>query len=88
MRGPFALVIGAGIALLIVGIIFSMSPTIGGSIEAADNPESFSADNSWNTLYNTELEQGGEFFAENQTWVGLLFLGLVAGLVIMMFMRW
>ena len=88
MRGPFALVVGAGLALLIVGIIFSMAPTIGGSIGDASNSESYARSNSWNTLYNTNLQQGGEFFQENQTWVGLLFLGLVAGVVIMMFMRW
>ena len=88
MRGPFALVVGAGLALLIVGIIFSIAPTVGGSIGDASNSEAYARSNSWNPLYNSDLQTGGDFFQENQTWVSLLFLGLVAGVVIMMFMRW
>lgn len=88
MRGPFGLVVAAGLALLIIGIIFSLAPTVGGSIDDAGDAESFSVHNSWNPLYNTDLLGGGDFFAENQTWVTLLFLGIVAGVVIMMFMRW
>jgi hypothetical protein len=88
MRGPFALVVGAGLALLIIGIIFSLAPTVGGSIDDAGDAESFARENSWNPLYNTDLQEGGDFFSANQTWVTLLFLGLVAGVVIMMFMRW
>lgn len=85
-NGIFGIVVGAGIALLVVGIIFSMAPTIGASIE--DQTPTLSATSSWNGLHNSELQGGGDFFAENQTWVSLLFLGLVAGLVIMMFMKW
>lgn len=88
MKGPFALVVGAGLALLIIGIIFSLAPTVGTSIEDTSNAEAFAADNSWNPLYNSDLQQGGDFFAENQTWITLLFLGVVAGVVVMMFMRW
>lgn len=88
MRGPFALVVGAALALLVIGIIFSMAPTVGSSIEDASDAESYAATNSWNPLYNTDLQGGGDFYSENQTWITLLFLGLVAGVVIMMFMRW
>lgn len=87
MRGPFALVVGAGLALLIVGIIFSLAPTIGGSIDGAADTQGYAATNSWNPLYSG-ADGGGDFFSDNQTWVALLFLGLVAGVVIMMFMRW
>ena len=86
MRGTFGIVVAAAMALLIVGILFSLAPTIGGNVEEAS--PTLAVNSSWNVTHNTGLEEGGDFFAENQTWVGLLFLGLVAGLVIMMFMRW
>lgn len=86
MRGTFGIVVAAALALLIVGILFSMAPIVGGSIEEA--APSLDVNSTWNTTHNTALDEGGDFFADNQTWVGLLFLGLVAGMVIMMFMRW
>jgi hypothetical protein len=86
MRGPFGLVVGAGLALLIIGIIFSLAPTVGSSIE--DATPTLDAGSSWSSTWNPDLQGGGDFFADNTTWVTLLFLGLVAGVVIMMFMRW
>lgn len=86
MRGAFGIVIAAALALLVVGILFSLAPTVGGEVEEA--APALGVNSSWNQTHNADLELGGDFFAENQTWVGLLFLGLVAGLVIMMFMRW
>ena len=35
MKGPFAIVVGAALALLIVGMFFSIAPAIGGSAEEA-----------------------------------------------------
>lgn len=86
MRGTFGIVVAAALALLVVGILFSLAPTVGGEVEEA--APTLSVNSSWNTTHNTALEEGGTFFAENQTWVTLLFLGIVAGMVIMMFMRW
>ena len=86
MRGTFGIVVAAALALLIVGILFSLAPTVGGSIEGAQ--PTMGVNSSWNQTHNTVLDAGGDFFADNQTWVTLLFLGLVAGIVIMMFMRW
>lgn len=86
MRGVFGIVMAAAIALLTVGILFSLAPTVGGSIE--DAQPAMAVNSSWNATHNTALDEGGDFFAENQTWVTLLFLGLVAGVVISMFMRW
>ena len=86
MRGPFGLVIAAGLALLIVGILFSLAPTVGGSIE--DAQPTLGAASSWNSTHNTDLSEGGDWFSDNQTWVTLVFLGIVAGVVIAMFMRW
>ena len=86
MRGPFGLVIAAGLALLIVGILFSLAPTVGGSIE--DAQPDLGAASSWNATHNTDLTEGGTWFSDNQTWVTLVFLGIVAGVVIAMFMRW
>jgi hypothetical protein len=86
MRGTFGLVTAAAIALLVVGILFSLAPTVGGEIEEA-GPD-LGVNSTWNVTHNTDLKLGGDFFAENQTWVTLLFLGIVAGVVIMMFMRW
>ena len=87
MKGPFALVLAAGLALLVVGVVFSLAPTVGTSIEDASNTEAFARQNSWNPLYN-DYQGGGDFYQENQVWVTLLFLGIVAGVVIAMFMRW
>lgn len=86
MRGVFGIVIAAALALLVVGILFSLAPTVGGSVEEA--APAMGVNSSWNVTHNTDLQEGGDFFSENQTWVTLLFLGLVAGIVIMMFMRW
>ena len=86
MRGPFGLVIAAGLALLIVGILFSLAPTVGGSVE--DAQPNLGAESSWNATHNTDLTEGGDWFSENQTWVTLCFLGIVAGIIIAMFMRW
>jgi len=86
MKGPFGIVIGMAIVLLIVGIVFSMAPTIGGSVE--DAQPDLSATSSWNATANTNLVEGGDFFSNNQTWVGLVFLGLAAAIVVGMFMRW
>ena len=78
--------VGAALALLIVGILFSLAPSVGGSIE--DAQPALGAASSWNATHNTDLVEGGTFFSDNATWVTLLFLGIVAGVVIMMFMRW
>jgi len=86
MKGPFGIVIGMAIVLLIVGIVFSMAPTIGGSVEEAQ-PD-LGVTSSWNATANTDLVEGGDFFSANQTWVGLVFLGLAAAIVVGMFMRW
>jgi hypothetical protein len=86
MRGPFGLVIAAGLALLIVGILFSLAPTVGGSVE--DAQPALSPSSSWNATHNTNLVEGGNWFSDNQTWVTLTFLGIVAGIIIAMFMRW
>lgn len=86
MRGTFGIVIAAALALLVVGILFSLAPTVGGSVEEA--APDMGVNSSWNVTHNSALMKGGDFFSENQTWVTLLFLGIVAGVVIMMFMRW
>ncbi len=86
MRGPFGLVVAAGMALLIVGILFSLAPTIGGSVE--DAAPDLDPASSWNATHNTDIVEGGDFFADNATWVTLAFLGIVAGIIITMFMRW
>jgi len=86
MRGTFGIVVAAALALLVVGILFSLAPTVGGSVEEA-KPD-LAPNSSWNSTHNTDIQAGGDFFSENQTWVTLLFLGIVAGVVIMMFMRW
>jgi len=82
--GLFTIVALAAMALLFIGIIYSLAPTIGGSIEAAE--PTLGATSSWNVSHNTDLPTGGGFFAENQVWVGLLFLGLCAGVVIKVIM--
>ena len=86
MRGPFGLVIAAGLALLIVGILFSLAPTVGGSVE--DAQPTLGTSSSWNATHNTNLIEGGDWFSDNQTCVTLCFLGIVAGIIIAMFMRW
>ena len=86
MKGPFALVLAAGMCLLIVGLYFSLAPTVGGSIE--DAQPTLGVSSSWNATHNTDLVEGGTWFSDNQTWVTLLFLGIVAGVVISMFVRW
>ena len=86
MKGPFGLVIAAALAVLIVGIVFSLAPSVGGSIE--DAAPSLGTASSWNATHNTDLTEGGDWFSSNQTWVTLAFLGIVAGIVIAMFMRW
>ena len=86
MRGTFGIVVAAALALLVVGILFSLAPTVGGNVEEA--APALGVNSSWNVTHNTGLQEGGDYFAENQTWVTLLFLGIVAGVVIMMFMRW
>ena len=86
MKGTFGIVVAAALALLIVGILFSLAPTVGGSVEEA--APDLAVNSSWNVTHNADLQEGGDFFSANQTWVTLLFLGLVAGIVIMMFMRW
>ncbi len=87
MRGTFGIVVAAAMALLVVGILFSLAPSVGGSIENAQ-PDDMGVNSSWNQTHNADLVSGGTFFSDNQTWVTLLFLGIVAGVVIMMFMRW
>ena len=86
MRGPFAIVLGAALALLIIGVYFSLAPAVGGSIEAAQ--PTLGPNSSWNATHNTALVGGGTWFGQNQSWVTLLFLGIVAAVVIGMFMRW
>ena len=159
MKGPFGLVVAAGLALLIVGILFSLAPTVGGSIDNG-NPiiddmitvallnntnvstghrniggvqvfnlstmtaaseltgggdeylytssvgtitllNSVTGHNNYNGTYyakldysrwsadvNTDFTEGGTWFSDNATWVTLCFLGIVAGIIIAMFMRW
>ena len=86
MRGPFALVTMGALALLILGVYFSLAPQVGGEVEEA--APDMGVNSSWNVTHNTDLQKGGEWYSENQTWVTLLFLGIVAGVVIAMFMRW
>jgi hypothetical protein len=153
MRGPFGLVIAAGLALLVVAIFFSLAPTVGGSIDNGnpilgritavallnDTPVAIGTRNIGNVLVsnastlemplrygtdysyvsdvgsitllkvnpnfngtyyvqydssmwagtvNTGLTEGGTWFSDNATWVTLTFLGIVAGIIIAMFMRW
>ena len=162
MKGPFGLIVAAGLALLIVAIFFSLAPSVGGSIEEASpilgdavtvallnltnvstghrnignvavyNNSALGADNKlaygseyvydselgsitlsaasiggwakhinyngtyyatmdysrWAGTVNTDMTEGGDWFSSNQTWVTLTFLGIVAGVVIAMFMRW
>lgn len=82
--GLFSIVALAAMALLFVGIIYALAPTIGGSIE--DAQPTLGDSSSWNVTHNTAMPEGGQFFADYSIWVGLLFLGLVAGVVIKVIM--
>ena len=160
MKGPFGLVVAAGLAILVVAIVFSLAPTVGGSIEdsnpmtdvvvgpltlynetnvstghrnignvrIANNsdfaaahtlrkgaeyvydtdvgtvtlPSNYQSHNNingsgyyvkmdisrWHGSVNTDVQEGGTWFGDNQTWVTLIFLGIVAAIIIGMFMRW
>ena len=153
MKGPFGLVVAAGMALLIVAILFSLAPMVGGSIDNGNpiiddvvtmtllnntnvasghhniggvdvsNSSTFATTlrqdtdfsytgstgyvkllginpnfngtyyvkmdySRWSGTVNTDLTEGGDWFADNTTWVTLCFLGIVAGIIIAMFMRW
>jgi len=159
MKGPFGIVIGMAIVLLIVGVVFSLAPTVGGGIENAGDEQTrtetltaasvYGATNytylsknpaahivvasdaaltsvydpinytysdtsgyvrnnvsstrswtngstiyvqyaysSWDNDVNADIAEGGDFFAANETWVGLVFLGIAAAIVVGMFMRW
>ena len=159
MKGPFGLVIAAGMAVLIVAIIFSLAPTVGGSIEDSNPtqgvvvtmalknltnvssghrnignvhvynlstmttaseltgsgdqylyvsgvgtvtllPDYASHNNvngtyyvkmdlsRWDSDVNSDFTEGGDWYSDNVTWVTLIFLGIVAAIIIGMFMRW
>ena len=159
MRGPFGLVVGLGIALLVVAIVFSLAPTVGGSIDDSNPnaevvesvalynytnisvghrnignvhvynlstmttaselsgssdqylyvsgvgtvtllPDGASHKNvngtyyvkmdvsRWDSDVNSDVVEGGDWFSDNATWVTLTLIGIVAAIIIGMFMRW
>ena len=42
----------------------------------------------WAAGVNTDLTEGGDWYASNIVWITLLFIGIIAAIVIGMFMRW
>lgn len=157
MRGPFGIVVAAALALLVIGLFFSVAPAIGGSAEEASpllgvkeqitllnrtnvstnhrnignvvvynettctnasriiTGSNFVYDSAqgtitlwnivgkpnyngsycayydysqWASTVNTDMVDGGDWFADNATWVTLAFLGIVAAIIVGLFMRW
>jgi hypothetical protein len=82
----FSIVALMAMAALFVGIILALAPTIGGTIE--DAQPTLGQNSSWNvsSVEGADMPQGGDWFAENFVWVGLVFLGMGAGIVIKVIM--
>lgn len=75
----------AATALLVIAVIVTLGPAIGGTIE--DATPTLGASSSWNSSYNTDLPTGGSFWADYFPFVGIVVIGLLAGVVIMMWSR-
>jgi hypothetical protein len=152
LKGPFGLVIAAGIVILVVAVLFSLAPSIGGEIDEGnpllDYRETMSLINDtdvatehrnigsvivsnksdyttilidgtdysyqtlgsikllknapnydgtyyveydysrWGAGVNTDLTEGGDWYSDNTVWVTLLLIGIIAVIIIGMFMRW
>jgi hypothetical protein len=82
----FSIVALMAMAALFVGIILALAPTIGGTIE--DAQPTLGQNSSWNVSApeGADMPQGGNWFADNFVWVGLVFLGMGAGIVIKVIM--
>ena len=83
--GMMKIGVTAAVALLVIGMVFSMAPAIGGTIE--DATPTLSVSSSWNATHNTDLTEGGDFFATYGNFVGIVVIGLLGGAVIMMWIR-
>ena len=83
--GPLKIGVTAAIALLVIGIVLSMAPAIGGTVE--DATPTLGATSSWNSSYNTDMQTGGDFFADYFPFVGLVIMGLLAAIIIGMWIR-
>lgn len=86
MDGMGKMAVGLAITVLTVAVIASLAPAIGGQMETAT--PTLAADSDWNQSHQTNLQTGGQFFATNFVWVGLLLTIVVAAVGIKLFSNW
>jgi hypothetical protein len=70
---------GVAIAVLMLAIVFSLAPTIGGTIEGS--MPALAADSDWNASYNTDLKTGGDIWAELSPFVVVVAFVMMAGII-------
>ena len=83
--GMLKIAVSAAVALLVIAVIFALAPAIGGTIEEAQ--PTLGVASSFNATYNTGIVEGGDFLADYSPFVGIVVIGLLAGVVIMMWSK-
>jgi hypothetical protein len=69
------MLVGAGVGILALAIVFMLGPVIGGQMETA--MPALGANSEWNATYNTDLKTGADVWSELTPFL------IIVGLVIM-----
>lgn len=78
--GALGIAASAAMVLLVIGVILSLAPAIGGTME--DATPTLGATSSWNSSVNTDMIGGGDFFADYFPFIGIVVIGILAGVVL------
>lgn len=78
--GPWKVLLTLALAATIIAVMFALVPTIGGSIE--DQAPALGVSSSFNATHNTDMVEGGDFFADMQGYIVILAIALVAIIII------
>lgn len=70
----------AAVGILVVAIVFSLAPTIGGQIDSA--MPALGATSNWNATYNTGLKTGPDVWEQLSPFIIIVGLVMLAAIII------
>ncbi|HOS83059.1 MAG TPA: hypothetical protein PK445_10085 [Methanolinea sp.] len=75
------MLVGAGVGILALAIVFMLGPVIGGQLESS--MPTLPADSEWNATYNTDLKTGSDVWEMLTPFLLIVGLVILAAIIIM-----
>ena len=80
-----AKLVGVAASILTIAVFFMLAPMIGGSFE--NSGPTLAADSDWNESYNADIPTGADFWTDNASFITIVVIAIMAGLIITVFTK-